>query len=74
MLLEQLLDLRHVRTSVEARHDALLDDEDEGRHLFDAELLQQFRMLVGVYASDTQASALLACDVREKAFHSAGRP
>jgi hypothetical protein len=40
MLLEQLLDLRHVRAPVEAVDHAVVDHEHERRDLFDGELLE----------------------------------
>jgi hypothetical protein len=69
MLLEQLLDLWHVRATVDAVDDPLVDDEHERRNVLDGEFLEQARMFVGVDALDPQSVALLARDVREQALH-----
>ena len=74
MLVEQLLDLRHVRATVDAVDHALIDHEHERRNLFDAELCEQARMLVCIDAPDTEAIALLPLNVREEALHAARRP
>jgi len=73
MLLEELLDLRHVGAAVDAVDHALVDHEDERRHFLDRELLEQPRMLVRIHSPHAQPVALLPGDVGEEAFHAAGR-
>ena len=74
MLLEEPLDLRHARAAVDPVDEALLLHQHERRHLLDAELLPQPGVLVDVDATNVQAPALLALDVREQALHPSRRP
>jgi hypothetical protein len=72
VLLEQLLDLGHVRAAVDSPRDLAVDHEDERRKLLDHEVADQPGMLVGVDTPYVQAFALLPGDVREQALHPAG--
>jgi hypothetical protein len=72
VLLEQLLDLRHVRAAVDTPCDLAVDHENERRNLSNAEFAHQPGMIVGVHTPHAQAFALLAGDVREQALHPAG--
>src|SRR3954452_6610897 len=69
VLLEELLDLRHVRAPVDAGDHTPVDHEHERWNVHDSELLEQARMLVGVHAPDAQPVAVLALDVSEEALH-----
>lgn len=73
MPLQQPLHLRQIRPAVDPVDDLPIDHEHQRRHLLDAELGEQARVLVGVHAPHLQARALLACDVCEQAFHPARR-
>jgi hypothetical protein len=72
VLLEQLLDLGHVRPAVDAPRDLAVDHQDERRNLLDPEFADQPGMLVGVDTLHAQAFALFPGDVREQALHPAG--
>lgn len=74
MQLEQLLDLRHARATVDPVDDRLVTYEHEGRHFRYAESLDETRVRFRINASNVQPGALPARDVREEALHAARRP
>src|SRR5438874_12779060 len=73
VLLDHALDLRGADPTLEAGDGSLLLDEDERRHDLDAELLRELGLGVDVDARDAEPSALLACQVRDQALHTARR-
>jgi hypothetical protein len=72
--LEHALDPRRADPAFEAVDHALLLDERERRHGVDTEALCEFGLLVHVHLRHAQTGALLAREVRDEAFHAAGRP
>ena len=74
MRLEHALDPRRADPAFEPADHALLLDEREGRHGVDPEALCELGLLVHVHLRHAQTGSLLAREVRDEAFHAAGRP
>ena len=73
MLVEQGLDARDARASLQPLDDPAVTDEDEGGHGLDAQSRGEVRTLVDVDARQPHPVPLLAREVRKRAVHPPGR-